>query len=244
MLGRAFGLVVFAMILVANAKVLKVGTQVNYEPFAYVGVNFKLMGFEPDLLEEISKKAGFEYEFVTMEYDELIPALVNNKIDIIASSMSITSQRMDKVNFTNPYYNSSTAYVKLKSRDDIGTKDDLAGKNIGVMEGREQEILASKIPNAKVKPVKNGYSGIMLLESGSVDVLMLDEAVGDHYARKSVNKEVFLVEEYVSLGFAFAVSKDGDPELINSLNMALDELMLDGTYDELLKKYNLIKGKI
>lgn len=84
----------------------------------------------------------------------------------------------------------------------------------------------------------------MLLESGSADVLMLDEAVGDHYARKSVNKEVFLVEEYVSLGFAFAVSKDADPELINSLNMALYELMLDGTYDELLKKYNLIKGKI
>lgn len=154
MLGRAFGLVVFAMVLVANAKVLKVGTQVNYEPFAYVGVNFKLMGFEPDLLDEISKKAGFEYEFVTMEYDELIPALVNNEIDIIASSMSITSQRMNKVIFTNPYYNSSTAYVKLKSRDDISVKDDLAGKNIGVMEGREQEILASKIPNAKIKPVK------------------------------------------------------------------------------------------
>lgn len=228
----------------ANAKVIKVGTSVNYEPFTYVGVSFKLMGFELDLIEEMSKRVDFKYKVESMDYVELVPALLSGKIDMIASAISITTDLINKANFTNPYYRSSNAYIKLKNRDDIITKNDLKGKTICVLKGREQEKVANDIENAKVITVKNIYTAIMHLDSGSVDAILVDEAVGDYYAQKSVNKEVFLNEEYVTMGFGFALSKDGDPEFINSLNIALDEIMLDGTYEKLLNKYNLIKGKI
>ena len=76
-----------------NAKTIIVGSDAEYPPFEYIDENGKIDGFDIDLIGEISKIAGFEYKFIKVGFDALIPALKAGKIDAIAAAMSATPER-------------------------------------------------------------------------------------------------------------------------------------------------------
>lgn len=94
---------IFALLLMlnlANAKTLIFGSDAEYPPFGYMDENNKIAGFDIDLVDAISKKAGFEYKFIKVGFDALIPALKVGKIDAIAASMSATTERKKSVDFS------------------------------------------------------------------------------------------------------------------------------------------------
>ncbi|WP_228568549.1 basic amino acid ABC transporter substrate-binding protein [Campylobacter sputorum] len=219
--------------------ILKVGTNATYPPFEYIDQNSKITGFDIDLIDELSKRIGFKYEIVNMGFDALIPALKSGKIDAIAAAMSATPQRIKAVDFTNPYYTTENLFIKKSSNTAINSKYDLKGKKIGVQLGTVQEIAAREIKDSKVVPTKDIFNSIMALKNNKVDAVLVDSSIGYGYLNKNNDLAEFLKEPDGSEGFSIAFDKNKHTELIKKINEEVDKMKQDGTYEKLLKQYEL-----
>ncbi|EPH09280.1 hypothetical protein HMPREF9309_00799 [Campylobacter ureolyticus ACS-301-V-Sch3b] len=222
-----------------NNKVLIVGTNANYKPFSYIGMSFEPIGFEIDLIEDIAKKAGFEYKIKEMDFDKIIPALQDESIDIGLSSISITDERKGLVDFSNPYFQTKTVYLKNLKNSNIKDKKSLNGKIVSAQKETVFEEIASSIEGAKVETFNTPDAGIMNLKFNKVDVVILDLVVANEYLGKNKDLVKFFEEDDGTEGFGIAFAKGKNEALITKINEALDALKSDGTYNKLLTKYHL-----
>lgn len=239
---KFFKFISISLFLVASlnaADVLKIGTNATYPPFEYVDQSSKITGFDIDLVDELSKRLGFKYEFINMGFDALIPALKSGKIDAITAAMSATPQRIKAVDFTKAYYTTENLFIKKSDNTDIKSKSDLKGKKIGVQLGTVQEIAAREIKESKTVPTKDIFNSIMALKNGKIDVVLVDTSIGYGYLNKNSDLVEFLKEPDGSEGFSIAFDKNKHTDLINKINQEVEKMKQDGTYDKLLKKYEL-----
>jgi len=86
-----------------NTQVLKVATSASFEPLEFLDSEGKIVGFDIDLLEALSKDIGFEYEIENMDYDKLLSSVAEGKYDIVISGIEITGERREYLDFSNPY---------------------------------------------------------------------------------------------------------------------------------------------
>ena len=108
----------------SNDKPIYVGIDVDFPPFGYLD-NGQIAGLDYDIMNEAAKLAGLNVEFTHMQFNGLLPALQAKKIDAIIASMTITEERKQFVNFSEPYYVSSQVMLVHKDDDTIKTFDDL-----------------------------------------------------------------------------------------------------------------------
>ena len=112
---------------------LRIGTEGAYPPFNELTSDGQLTGFDIDIARALCEEMKAECEFVTQDWDGIIPALQANRFDAIIASMSITEERKQQVDFTDPYYTNSLVFVAPKDSD---LMPETAGdKSIGVQEG-------------------------------------------------------------------------------------------------------------
>ncbi|EPS9485949.1 basic amino acid ABC transporter substrate-binding protein [Campylobacter upsaliensis] len=223
----------------SNASLsLRVGTAPNYKPFDYKE-DAKLTGLDIDLVNEIAKREGMELTWVEMSFDGLIPALKTGKIDMIASAMSATEDRRKSVDFSDVYYTTKNLYIKKKDNEALNSKEDLEGKIIGVQLGTLQEPAAKAIKDTKVQSNESLSVVIMELKEGKIDAVVADKDVSTGYLKENADLIGFFEEEDGSEGFSFAFNKDKQKEAIEKFNKGLKDLKADGTYDQILTKYEL-----
>lgn len=222
-----------------NKKVLIIGTNANYKPFSYIGMSFEPIGFEIDLIDEIAKKIGFEYKIKDMNFDKIIPSLQDESIDMGLSSISITDERKGLVDFSVPYFQTKTVYLKKASNGKIKDKESLSGKIVSAQKETVFEKIASSIQGAKVETFKTPDVGIINLKQNKVDVVILDLIVANDYLSKNKELVKFFEEGDGTEGFGIAFTKGKNETLMTKINETLEELKSDGTYDNLLTKYHL-----
>lgn len=222
-----------------NKRVLIVGTNSNYKPFSYIGMSFEPIGFEIDLIDEIAKKIGFEYKIKDMNFDKIIPSLQDESIDMGLSSISITDERKGLVDFSVPYFQTKTVYLKKASNGKIKDKESLSGKIVSAQKETVFEKIASSIQGAKVETFKTPDVGIINLKQNKVDVVILDLIVANDYLSKNKDLVKFFEEGDGTEGFGIAFTKGKNETLMTKINETLEELKSDGTYDNLLTKYHL-----
>jgi len=105
---------ILSMLTIANAKSIRIGTEGAYPPWNNLNAAGELEGAEIDFGNEACKRMGADCEWVTQDWDGIIPALLNGKYDIIIAGMSITEERKQKVNFTNGYMTDGARFCVLK----------------------------------------------------------------------------------------------------------------------------------
>jgi ABC-type amino acid transport substrate-binding protein len=108
-----------------------VAMDMAYAPFEFIGDDGNPAGFDVDLIRAIAANGGFEVELVNTAWDGIIPSLLAGSSDMIISAMTITEERSESVQFSNPYFEASQ-YVAVKNDSPIETLDDLQGKKVGV----------------------------------------------------------------------------------------------------------------
>ena len=103
-----------------------------YKPFNYKDGG-ELVGFDVEIGKEIAKRMGMEANPVTNPWETIIEGLKSSKYDAIVGSMAITDERLEQVSFSRPYYRSGAQIFVDAANNDITSKEDLAGKKIGVV---------------------------------------------------------------------------------------------------------------
>ncbi|BCX79802.1 basic amino acid ABC transporter substrate-binding protein [Campylobacter sp. 19-13652] len=232
--------IVFCSAVSAGAQTLKVGVSADYKPFEYIDDNGAIVGFDIDLLKEITKRTGIEFAPQNMPFDTLIVALKAGKIDMAMSAMSATDERRKHVDFTDSYFESANLFLQRKDDAPIKNSADLVGKRLGLVQGTIQEMAAKKIDGAKLVLTDNIATTVLNLKAGKVDAVIVDSVVGYGYLKQ--NKDT-LVESFVepdgSEGISIAFDKDKFKDTIEKINTAISDIKSSAVFDELLKKYDL-----
>lgn len=220
---------------------LRVGLNAEYPPFEYKK-DAQIVGFDVDILDALSKKVGFNYSIHHMSFDGLIPALKAGKIDMIISGMSATSERMKQVDFSIPYYEGQTLYIKRKETTELTDKESIRGKKVGAFLGTVQEQAANRMKNEynlNVIASDAIFGAIMNLKTRKVDVVLADYATAQGYLKENPDLVGFYQESDGSEGLSIAFDKGKYQDILEQINTAIDELKASGEYDNLLKKNDL-----
>ncbi|WP_157015473.1 ABC transporter substrate-binding protein [Mesorhizobium xinjiangense] len=222
----------------ANAQeTLKIGTEGAYPPFNNLTADGKLVGFDVEIAEALCEEMKVECEFVTQDWDGIIPALQAGKFDAIVASMSITPERMEQVNFTDPYYVNSLVFIAPKDSD----MDPSAVGNmvIGVQEGTIAAIFAEETyPDADLKAYPTQLEAWSDLDTGRVDAVLADFGVQYDWINSDDGACCEFKGDPVSSDdrIGIALRKD-ETELRDRFNTAIKAIRENGTYAEINKKY-------
>lgn len=217
--------------------VLTVGTNAEFPPFEYVGDDGEPDGFDMALVKAIGEKLGVEVKIENMEFASLVTS-IGSKIDIAAAGMTVTEERQQTVDFTNPYYE-AVQYVILPTDSEIATAADLEGKTIGVQLGTTGDFIASGIEGTDVKAYNKAVDAVNDLINGKVDCVIIDKNPALVFESKFEGQVVAIDGaqfEFEAENYAIALPKD-DTVLAEQINTAIEELKADGTFDELVKTY-------
>ncbi|MBN1564945.1 MAG: transporter substrate-binding domain-containing protein, partial [Anaerolineae bacterium] len=124
--------------------VVTIGTNAEYPPFEYVDENGEIAGFDYDLVKALAERAGFEPQFVNTRWDGIFVALASGEFDMVASAATITAEREEIVDFTNPYFNAGQMIaVREADAATVSVAEDLAGLRVGVQSGTTGDIYVS-----------------------------------------------------------------------------------------------------
>jgi arginine/ornithine transport system substrate-binding protein len=228
----------------SQAETLKMGTEGAYAPFNLVNQEGQLEGFDIDIGNALCAEMKVECEWVTADWDGIIPALMSKKFDTIVASMSITDERKQKIDFTSKYYTSPVKFAAPKaSKFDI-SKEGLKDKVIGVQGSTVTENFVRGMFGdvAEVKAYGAQDEANLDFVSGRVDLIAADSFVlYDFLASKdgdfaeAVGPD-FDDPKYLGEGIGIGIRK-GDDELKARLNKAIKAIRANGTYKKINEKY-------
>lgn len=229
------GAMVLSLSVTAFAKEkIYVGTNAEFPPFEYLE-NGEIKGFDMELVNEIGKILDADIKIVDMAFDGLLPALQMKKVDLVIAGMTANEERMKTVSFTQPYYTASQVIIVKEGNDSIKSFNDLKGKKVGVMLGFTGDMVVSEIEGVKIERFNAAYAGIMALQAGKVEAVVLDSEPAKNYVAQ--NKGLVLADaDAEQEEYAIAVRKN-DKGLLEKVEKALKEIKENGTYDKLLQKY-------
>ncbi len=229
----------------AQEKVLKIGSEGAYPPFNNLTADGKLEGFDIDIAQALCDEMKVKCEFVTQDWDGMIPALKAGKFDAIVASMSITPERLEQVDFSHKYYNSPSALAVPKDSDIKGVaKEDLAGKTIGAQGSTTHFNFATKnYPDATIKPYPTAQEYQLDIANGRLDAVEDDIVVLDQWLNspegaccKILGQPSPQPVDIFGPGAGIAVRK-GETDLANKFNAAIDAIRANGKYKEINDKY-------
>jgi polar amino acid transport system substrate-binding protein len=228
----------------AQELTLKIGTEGAYPPFNNLTADGKLEGFDIDIANALCEEMKAKCEFVTQDWDGIIPALQAGKFDAIIASMSITPERAEKVDFTNKYYNTPPAIVAPKDTTIKGvTKEDLAGKTIGVATSTTHYNYSEKTyTDSTIKGYPSSQEFLLDLANGRLDAANDDISVLEGWLKTpdgaccKLVGAITPVPEIHGPGAGIAVRK-GETDLVNKFNAAIDAIRANGKYKAINDKY-------
>ena len=237
-------MVLFAGAAGAQELKLKIGTEGAYPPFNNLTSDGKLEGFDIDIANALCEEMKAECEFVTQDWDGIIPALQAGKFDAIIASMSITDERKEKVDFTGKYYNTPPAIAAPKDTTIAGvTKEDLAGKTIGVQGSTTHFNYSEKTyTDSTVKAYPSAQEYQLDLANGRLDAVNDDISVIEEWLKSPDGACCKIVGAITpdpvihGPGAGIAVRK-GETELAAKFNAAIEAIRANGKYKEINDKY-------
>lgn len=217
------------------ADIINVGTSADYPPFEFMH-NGKVEGLDIDVIEAVAKKLGKKVVVSDMAFDTLIPAVQSGRIDVGASSFTVTDERSQHVDFSDVYY--QTRLALLSHSDHPYTNlEEAANKVVGTQTGSIMEVyLKSKAEplHIDIFSISNNRLLVEELRLARIDAVLLEKSQAKQFA--VINPELKYYElEPTDNGYAFVFHK-GSP-LVSEFNKALLELRKDGVLEQIKNKW-------
>lgn len=225
-------------------KTFTVGFDASFPPYGYRDDNGEYVGFDLDLAQEVCNRRGWTLVKQPIDWDSKDMELNSKTIDCIWNGFTMSEERIDKYTWTEAYVDNSQVFVVAKDSG-IETFDDLAGKTVAVqaassaleaLESDDCKELTASFKSLEQIPEYN--TAFMNLEAKSVDAIAMDIGVAKYQIESRGDKFVMLSEPIITEKYGIAFLK-GNEELRDQVQSTLYEMLEDGKFDEIAKKWEL-----
>lgn len=207
-----------------------VGTEAGFAPYEYMEGD-KVVGIDMDIAQAIADSMGKELIIKNMEFDGALLAVEKGTVDFVAAGVSIREDRLEKMDFSMEYVDSTEVVVVNKANPTVASIDDLAGKVIGVQQGNIADFYVDENIEAKeIKRYTKFAQAAEDLKNGRIDCIVMDQYPAVELVE--ANPELTTIDGVLFEDkYAIAVKK-GNKELLDKINTVIQELKDNGKIEE------------
>lgn len=218
------------------ATTLKVALDPTFPPFQSQTSDGKFEGFDIDLINAIAEAEGLKLDMQGLPFDGIIPALQSGTVDLTISTMTITPERSQVVDFSRPYFRSGQAIAVKDATTNINSYEDLKGKKIAVQIGTVGAEKANAAGAAAVRTFDNTPLALQELVNGNVDAVIGDAPVILYAIKNGSATGIkvagnLLTEEY------YGIATPKNSANLEKINTGLSTLIENGKYKEIYQKW-------
>jgi polar amino acid transport system substrate-binding protein len=221
-----------------------IGTSADFPPFEYKAANQTIVGFDIDLIKKIFTDQGYTVEVQDIGFDSLIPSLQTGKIDVIAAAMTINDERLQQVDFSNPYYDANQAVlVKVGANVNITSVADLKNYTVGAQTGttgwdwvNKTLVATGNLSEANFRSYDLYTDAVadLVIGPSRVGAVVIDSPVAKAFAKNGNVKIVLNITTNENYGFAV---KKGNTTLVAKINTGLAAVKASAYWENLIEKY-------
>ena len=229
---------------------ITMATDAAWAPYEYIGANGEPDGCDIELAKEIAKGLGVELKIINAAFDTLPTYVESGEADMILAAMTITEERKQTMDFSNPYTVAQQYIIVTKDNDTVKTIEDMAGYTIGTHLGTTGDFLVCDEidlddgvlhgTGASYAQYKDLTVASLDLNSGSLQAVVCDGPMAENMCIRNDNLKCFPLVYADGSGtdesYGVAVKK-GNTALLEAINGALKELTEDGTIPAIVEKY-------
>lgn len=219
-----------------SKKSLNVGTDATYEPFESIDESGNYVGFDMELIKMIAAELKMELNIQNVNWDGIIPGLINGNYDCLISAMTITEERQKQISFSDPYFSIKQVIVVKEDNDQIKTPADLVGKTVTAQIGTTGDLYASKIQGVKMKRFDTNPQAVQELLNNNANAAVMDDLVASEAISKNSGLKMIEITDAEVENYGIGVKKE-NTELLEKINTALEALKNNGKLAELTQKY-------
>lgn len=221
-----------------NEGTLTVCSDTPYEPFEFEGPDGEQTGYDMDILRAIAENNDLSMEVIDLPFDGILGSLAAGDCDVVGSAVTITDERAEQVDFSDPYFDADQSLlVRAEDEDTYATLEDLAGQTIGVQSGTTGEAYANENTpqGATIQSFEDSDGLFGAIAAGQIAAILQDFPVN---AFRATQDDSLVVTETFPTGeqYGFAVEK-GNEGVLTLINDGLAELRDSGEFDEIFQQY-------
>jgi peptide/nickel transport system substrate-binding protein len=185
----------------------------------------------------IADAGGFTFKWVNTKWDGIFFALAAGEFDAVISAATITAERGEVVDFSDPYFEAGQAIVVRADETEIETADDLAGKKVGVQLGTTGDMWLTDETEAEVVRYEENTLAVQALAAGDVDAAVMDNPTAAEIVRANPELNLKLLPGvYTEENYGIAVRQD-HPDALAAINAGLAAVKASGKYDTIWNKW-------
>jgi polar amino acid transport system substrate-binding protein len=222
------------------AKKIVIASDASFPPMEFVDEAKKIVGFDIDLINAIAKDQKLEIEIKNTAWDGIFAGLEAGQYDAIISSVTVTDERKQKYDFSEPYFDAGQGIVVRTDDNSIKSEKDLAGKTVGVQIETTGAIEIRKVQGAKIKQFDTPDLAMLDLLNKNVDAVVVDTPVAANYALQAeqFKGKLKIASEIVTNEVYGLTVKKGDPgKLLAAFNAGLKNVKASGEYKKIYEKW-------
>ena len=227
------------MTLIEDGK-LTVVAELGFAPFEYMDEKTgEPVGFDVDVINAVAEKMGLTASYLpNQKFDTLVPVIKQGgKADVSIAAVTITDERMESVDFSEPYLDSNQAIVVAKGSSETEETLNDASKQVVCQGGTTgDEWIGENLPDAVRVPVDDVTAALTGVQTGLYQAMVVDLPVASYMLSQSFSDLEIVKEIPTGEQYGIAVSKD-NPELTQAVNKALEDMKSDGTMKEIETKW-------
>ena len=227
------------MTLIEDGK-LTVVAELGFAPFEYMDEKTgEPVGFDVDVINAVAEKMGLTASYLpNQKFDTLVPIIKQGgKADVSIAAITITDERLESVDFSEPYLDSNQAIVVAKGSSETEETLNDASKQVVCQGGTTgDEWIGENLPDAVRVPVDDVTAALTGVQTGLYQAMVVDLPVASYMLAQSFSDLQIVKEIPTGEQYGIAVSKD-NPELTQAVNKALEDMKSDGTMKEIETKW-------
>lgn len=237
---KKYSLVICLVLVIAIssfANVWKVAGDYTFPPFTFTDDKGNYIGYEIDLTKALAKEMGVEVKLINAAWSGLIPGLNNGNYDSLITAMTITEEREQAVEFSDPYLKVGLVVVNKPNRNDVNKLEDLQGKTLAVQIGSTGDITASNMKGVKkVLRFETSPEAFQAVINGAADAAVMDGPVARYFIKTTPGLLKVAIPEFTEEIYGVVIKK-GNKDLLNKVNAAIKNLQENGTLDAIYNNW-------
>ncbi|MBS6828703.1 MAG: transporter substrate-binding domain-containing protein [Desulfovibrio sp.] len=220
--------------------VLRVGMEDHYPPMAFMDAQGRHTGFDHDMAEALCRRINAKCEFVIGSFDDILRMMTAGELDILVAGLAALEPRKQYMDFTEPYYRSSTIYI---GRPGLAISEEgLRGKRLAAQIGSMQLDILKKNWSNTATVVEVPFEALFgSLVSGEVDAVLVDAIASYDFLKSEAGRDFGMLGDPLQINDVLSLARigvrKGERKLTEALNKALMTMRVNGEYNHITRTY-------